>query len=404
MTKINFLICLFYIQVISRLVTVSKFRLGQLVTEEQLLKLIHMCIDSQLPWAPHALACLLQDILDLVRPPPFTTEMETESSNSASTSWGNTGCMIYNYLYKYNIVNVPDLLSDVESLCESFGLEEITEPPAAKQGKNNNNNNNNNGNQLPSVYESEDSELEDFLDDILERGRSLLKKTSKGIHSCNGSYAMDSRLEMGVETSAEIILRKLVMLSSHSLLQNVNSGWGCVENEIALQPWPTSLILPWQMQPQCNASYRTMLMNCFDSLFENIQNQPNGGNLEQILQLWLMLNCSNAEEKFDPSAIPFIGLSPEAVNSLVSAIAWSPGLSLRTWCTALQTLTLVCNLTHGPPSTTTQWTDMYGLYRMTSCLVTHNDFVQMLIRLLSGTGLLFSDKGLVSKVLIIYTF
>lgn len=50
-----------------------------------------MCIESQLPWAPHALACLLQDILDLVRPPPFTSEMETESSNSASTSWGNTG-------------------------------------------------------------------------------------------------------------------------------------------------------------------------------------------------------------------------------------------------------------------------------------------------------------------------
>lgn len=67
----------------------SKFRLGQLMTEEQLLKLIRMCIDSQLPWAPHALACLLQDILDLVRPPPFTSEMETESSNSASTSWGN---------------------------------------------------------------------------------------------------------------------------------------------------------------------------------------------------------------------------------------------------------------------------------------------------------------------------
>lgn len=91
-------------QVIARLVTISKFRLGQLLTEEQLLKLIHMCIESQLPWAPHALACLLQDILDLVRPPPFTSEMETESSNSASTSWDNTG----KFYYSSNSALFPD--------------------------------------------------------------------------------------------------------------------------------------------------------------------------------------------------------------------------------------------------------------------------------------------------------
>lgn len=31
---------------------------------------------------------------------------------------------------------------------------------------------------LPSLLESDDSELEDFLDDILERGRNMLKKDS----------------------------------------------------------------------------------------------------------------------------------------------------------------------------------------------------------------------------------
>lgn len=31
---------------------------------------------------------------------------------------------------------------------------------------------------LPSLLESDDSELEDFLDDILERGRNMLKKGS----------------------------------------------------------------------------------------------------------------------------------------------------------------------------------------------------------------------------------
>lgn len=33
-----------------------------------------------------------------------------------------------------------------------------------------------NGFTLPSLLESDDSELEDFLDDILERGKNLLKK------------------------------------------------------------------------------------------------------------------------------------------------------------------------------------------------------------------------------------
>lgn len=310
-----------------------------------------------------------------------------------NNSCSSTSQFIHNTWSKN--VFFADLLSDVESLCESFGLEDnLLSEPVPKQGKTGTANNNN-GNQLPSVYESEDSELEDFLDDILERGRTLLKKSCKGtLSSCSGSHAVDSRLEVGVEMSAEIALRRLMTLSTHNLIQNINGSVAVPENEIELPPWPSSLILPWQMQTQCNSSYRTMLMNCFEALFKDIQRQSSV-NLEHILHLWLTLNCTNGDDKFDPSAIPFIGLSPEAINCLVSAIAWSPGLSLRTWCTALQTLTLICNLTHGPNSSP-QWSDLYGLYGMTSCLVNHQDFVQLLIRLLSGAGLVFSDKGLVS--------
>lgn len=276
----------------------------------------------------------------------------------------------------------------------------IVPEPVTKQGKNSNvtnlNGNNNNNNQLPSVYESEDSELEDFLEDILQRGSTVLKKANKpAVHSnCSDSFAFDSRLEVGVETSAEITLRKLMILSTHNLDQNINGTKSIVEKEIELQPWPSNLILPWQMQPQSNASYRTMLMNCFDVLFKDLQNRGKS-NLEQVLDLWLTLNCSDGEEKFDPSSVPFVGLSPDAAGALVSAVAWSPALSLRAWCSALRTLTLVCNLTQGPP-VSAQWTDLYGVYGMTSCLVNHPDFVQMLIRLLSGAGVVFSDKGLVS--------
>ena len=45
-----------------------------------------------------------------------------------------------------------------------------------------------NGFNLPSLLESDDSELEDFLDDILERGRNTLKKgTVTKVSSSNNS-------------------------------------------------------------------------------------------------------------------------------------------------------------------------------------------------------------------------
>lgn len=71
----------------------SRVQLGQLLSEDQLLKLNRLCIESELPWAPHALACLLQDVLEVARPPSTDTDMETETSSaSASTSWGgNSG-------------------------------------------------------------------------------------------------------------------------------------------------------------------------------------------------------------------------------------------------------------------------------------------------------------------------
>lgn len=91
-----------------------------------------------------------------------------------------------------------------------------------------------------------------------------------------------------------------------------------------------------------------------------------------------------------------MAIGPEGIHSLISTIAWSPGLSLRTWCTALQVLTLACNLT--PQNGQQQWGTTCG---MAEHLVNHPDFVQMLNRLLSGAGLVYSDKGLVSVFFVI---
>ncbi|KAK5648597.1 hypothetical protein RI129_003489 [Pyrocoelia pectoralis] len=361
-------------KVIGRLVCISKLQLGQLMNEEQLLKLIHICMGSELPWAPHALACLLQDIVEVGKPPNSEVEMETDAS-PASTSWG---------------------AKDLEILCDSFALEDnVLSEPATKQGKTISNNNNNN--HLPSVFESDDSELEDFLDDILERSKSHAKKSSRNFHpTFASSCAMDSRLEMGVEALAEITLRRLVSINSYNLMQNVNATQSYVENEQELPPWPSNLVIPWNVDVQATVPNRTMLVSCFNSLFKELQLQSSI-NIEHILQLWLTLNCVHCDDKFDPSAYPFIGLDPDAVNSLITTVAWSSGLSLRTWCSALQTLTMVCNMLQPGNNSSTnasQWTDSLGLYAPTLCIINHPDFVQLLLRLLSGTGLVFSEKGL----------
>ncbi|XP_025829165.1 baculoviral IAP repeat-containing protein 6 [Agrilus planipennis] len=393
-------------KVIARLISLARLRLGQLMNEDHLLKLVKICIGSELPWAPHALACLLQDALEVTKPTSSETDMETD--NPSTNAW-----------------TPSDLITDVESLCESFIFDDgFIFEPASKQGKTTNNNentssansnvnnvtanpnngsnsagasgnNNAGGSQLTYVYESDDSELEDFLDDILERGRNLLKRSSKSSHpSLATSSAMDARLEHNVEMSAEIALRQLTIATTCNLVQNVSASVPQGELQKETTVWPTRLTTPWQIHPQSSATNRYLLISCFNSLFRDLHSQS-PANMENVLQLWLTLNCVRPDDKFDPSVMPFVGLSGDAVNALVSAIAWSPGLSLRTWCSALQTLTLVCNMTHNETGTSpNQWSDPYGLYAMTQCIVGHPDFTQMLLRLLSGSGLVFSEKGL----------
>ena len=245
---------------------------------------------------------------------------------------------------------------------------------------------------LPSVFESDDSEIEDFISDVFERGRCMIKKPQKSNCSTyNGSCAMDTRLEVTVELQAEITLRRLISSHMHSLMQNINSPPTLSDIDQELPMWPAELLIPWQPQSQTNAKNGNMLVNSFNNLFKNLQMQSTT-NIEHILQLWLTLS-SNSDEKFNPNSVPFFPLSLEAINSLISSIAWSTGLSLRCWCSALQTLTLICNTTH---TSNSKWSENYGVYCRIECVVKHPDFVQMLNRLLSGTGLVFSDKGLVS--------
>lgn len=243
---------------------------------------------------------------------------------------------------------------------------------------------------LPSVYESEDSDFEELLED-LQKVRCTTSKTIKSMNSSNSSLscAMDSRLELGVQSSSEVALKKLVIKNTQHLLQNIAADNIQKESNNGLNPWPTP---PEPIRNETSLTNHKMLTYCFTTLFENLQNQD-PAKIEHILQLWLTLNCPNKNEQFTPSTIPQIVLNCNSVNYLISAMAWTPGLSLVTWCVALQTLTLVCNMNNGK-----KWFDLSG---MANTIVNHQDFVQLFLSLLAGTGPVFSGKVLVGYIIFI---
>ncbi|CAG9813688.1 unnamed protein product [Phaedon cochleariae] len=60
-----------------------------LLEESELLELITFCISCKIPWAPFALACFLQDAIELTLAKSDEVEMETETT--ASASWSQNG-------------------------------------------------------------------------------------------------------------------------------------------------------------------------------------------------------------------------------------------------------------------------------------------------------------------------
>lgn len=344
-----------------RLVTMAKVKIGQLMNRDQLLSLLKFCMYSKIPWAPHALACLLQDVM----------ENEHDNENGASTSWATN-----------------DFLSDVANLCEFTDddnvMQDSSTPLSMKTGSSSSNN------QLPSVYESDDSDLEEIIECFDKQTVPPPKKATKtpSQTTTKNSVALDSRIDLNVDASAEISLRRIFNKNTQTLLQSINANGPTEEADVPLVPWPT-IILPFQQDTlQGNTS---MITHCFDSLFADLQIQE-ASNIEHILQLWLTLNSPYKDHKFNPAAVPQIALKEEAVKNLISAIAWAPGLSLITWCVSLQTLTLVCN-TNGFVESNSFWSHSYG---MASTIVNHPDFIQIFMRLLSGSGVTFVDKFLVS--------
>lgn len=245
------------------------------------------------------------------------------------------------------------------------------------------------------MYESDSSELEEIVEEVFGKEQNSSKKrTGKAVvssSSCLSSSAIDSRLDLSVETLSEINLRKLLLQNNQTLVQKISSNYINQEKEKKLLPWNKPLK---HTAPKTTSGNHKMLIECFQNLFFGLD-QQSPESIEQILQLWLTLNCPVKGDKFDRSKVPIISLKPESVHSLISVLANTPGLSLITWCISLQILTLVCNVPTRSESSMFQIVS--GNVNMARKIAEHPEFIQFLLRLMSEDWVMNSEKGLVSK-------
>ncbi|KAG8262290.1 Baculoviral IAP repeat-containing protein 6 [Homalodisca vitripennis] len=158
------------------------------------------------------------------------------------------------------------------------------------------------------------------------------------------------------------------------------------QSQPAQPKWEESLTSPWQSSgPQDLPSSVDMLRLCFDKIFLDLTSKESGSSLELVLQLWLTLNLDNPLEPsdsraFDSSIVPTVALSPAAISGLISVLASRAAVSVRCWCLAFQTLTLVSNL----PSSHSDNSLDSSLQRMASAIVSDANFSQLLLSFFSS--------------------
>ncbi|XP_063984704.1 baculoviral IAP repeat-containing protein 6 isoform X2 [Diachasmimorpha longicaudata] len=393
-------------KVVARLVVSTRpvISLGELMNEDQLLKLIKLATGtSDTAWSSHAISCLLQDLLEggrlFPKPSPIADAPSDENFEVLGAEDAQT---LEDDLAGIAGTSGSTTTVNDEGFADGDGDEDVPDSitPAATASTSKSN-----GFELSSFLESDDSELEEFLDDILERGKILLKKgnaitklppsASSGI-----SLALDARLEYGVEMGVEIALRRYSTLGAYNLPLSINATIQ-TPVEVNRSQASTSRSSGWtdrsqdiRMPAEPSPSSLSMLTRCFDRIFTDLSLQDSNTSLELILQLWLTLNLdasgesSSTTTQFDSSVAPVIPLSSTAISGLIAALLWNP-VSLRAWCLALQTLTLTSNeprpSDHVDPSISTPLDGLLG--GMASYIVKDRNMGAMLLRLLSGNGL-----------------
>ncbi|XP_017867101.1 PREDICTED: baculoviral IAP repeat-containing protein 6 isoform X7 [Drosophila arizonae] len=345
-------------KVIARLVAACRpsVRLCKIVTTAQLEQLIRLAVwnDQQQPWAVHAITCLLQDLLD--------ADKQYRDNDATPTNDGARS------IVTTAVQETRDLFNDYTSVKYNY---------------------------LPSLIECEDTEFDEILNDIdmIERTKPITKKESNALCKNTFSFfcksisiAMDSRLDAGLELHVETQLRRLTNRTSldlySSLPQVLTNEFVSAPPDAA--PWPEYLTQLWSGPDYSGRNTYIMLKNVFDSILADLHYEDTWVHLEQVLQMWLTLNCELADKPYTSgitqSDVPKIPFGANAVQGLLLALAWHNDIKLRTWCLGFQCLFLACNsLPIGD--------DVTDCTRINEVIVNDENFEKMLLRFFSGYGM-----------------
>ncbi|XP_015038690.2 baculoviral IAP repeat-containing protein 6 isoform X3 [Drosophila pseudoobscura] len=368
-------------KVIARLVAACRpsVQLCKIVTTAQLEQLVRLAVwnDQQQPWAVHAITCLLQDLLD--------ADKQYRDSDVTPTNDAPPRPM------EPEVQEARDLFSDFtssSSSCSEAQFEMLM--PTAREFyqeavK---------YNYLPSLIECDDAEFDDMLNDIdmIERTKPVTKKESNAL--CKNTFnffcksisvAMDSRLDVGLELHVETQLRRLTNRTSldlyASLPQVLTNEFVSPPPEAA--PWPEYLTQLWSGSEYNGRNTYVMFKNVFDSILADLHYEDTWVHLEQVLQMWLTLNCELAEKPYttgiSQTDVPRIPFGANAVQGLLLALAWHNDIKLRTWCLGFQCLLLACN--------SQPIGDDADCTRINEVIVNDENFEKMLLRFFSGYGM-----------------
>lgn len=228
---------------------------------------------------------------------------------------------------------------------------------------------------------------------MIERTKPITKKESNALCKNTFSFfcksisiAMDSRLDAGLELHVETQLRRLTNRTSldlySSLPQVLTNEFVSAPPDAA--PWPEYLTQLWSGPDYSGRNTYIMLKNVFDSILADLHYEDTWVHLEQVLQMWLTLNCELADKPYTSgitqSDVPKIPFGANAVQGLLLALAWHNDIKLRTWCLGFQCLFLACNsLPIGD--------DVTDCTRINEVIVNDENFEKMLLRFFSGYGM-----------------
>lgn len=228
------------------------------------------------------------------------------------------------------------------------------------------------------------------------------------------SSSMDQRLALGLETNIETTMRRWTLSSATNLFAslptypNQQNHFNLLDLPAAnlglseIGVWPEHILQAWSNDEyQSNQAAVQMLVNVFDTIFEDLDVADSWLNLEQVLQLWLTLNNELSDNNGSQSAnanrgtssgsqssssiggqqnTPKIPFSMTAVQGLLSALNCHAGISLRAWSLSFQCLTMAAN----PTDNSSDMADSDDAMPMSSYIVNNPQFAQMLYRFYSS--------------------